>query len=242
MFDSGHQGSSGDIQGLPKHFPFSQNVGDSSHSASPESSPVVIAAIQDSHLSIVGESGPLVLQPSDLNIDIQILRDGAVEEETRTEVETGNELHQPSNITASRPVTPIDNQVESDHDRVVQGTEPDQAITGDILPDSETYSLPTPIGRFIPASAYHPLNRHCTDTTVENDGTIIGRMASCYAGQLRDELDAAREHCKRRSIRTHNELKVKWLENTRWANVYDVPIDTNPALALPLSADVWYMQ
>jgi hypothetical protein len=69
----------------------------------------VTAAIQDSHLSLVGESGPLVLQPSDLNIDIQILRDGVAEEETRTEVETGNELRQPSNITTSRPVTPIDN-------------------------------------------------------------------------------------------------------------------------------------
>jgi hypothetical protein len=109
MFDSGHQRSSSDIQGSLKHFPFSQNVEDSSHSASPESSLVVIAAIQDIHLSLIGESGPLVLQPSDLNIDIQILQDGVTEEETRTEVETGNELHQPSNITASRPVTPIDN-------------------------------------------------------------------------------------------------------------------------------------
>jgi hypothetical protein len=86
----------------------------------------VIATIQDSHLRLVGESGPLVVQLSDLNIDIQILRDGVAEEETRTEVETGNELHRPSNIIASRPVTPIDNQVESDHDRVVQGTEPYQ--------------------------------------------------------------------------------------------------------------------
>ena len=182
MFDSGHQRSSGDIQRSPKHFPFSQNVAESSRSASPKSSPVVIAAIQDSHLSLVGESGPLVLQLSDLNTDIQKLRDGVAGEETRTEVETGNELRQPSNITASRPVTPIDNQVGSDHDRVVQGTELDQATTGDMLPDSGTYSLPTPIGRFIPAPACHLLSRHCTDTTVENDGTIIGRMASCYAG------------------------------------------------------------
>jgi hypothetical protein len=242
MFDSSHQRSSSDIQGSPKHFPFSQNVEDSSHSASPKSTPVVIAAIQDSHLSLVGKSGPLVLQPSDLNVDIQILQDGVAEEETRTKVETGNELHQPSNITASRPVTSIDNQVESDHDRGIQATGPDQAATGDMLPDSGTYSLPTSIGRFIPAPAYHSLNRHCTDTTVENDSTIIGRMASCYAGQLRSELDAAREHCKRRSVQTHNELKVKWLESTRWANVCDVPINASPALALPLNADVWYTE
>ena len=241
MFDSGHQRSFSDIQRSPKHFPLSQNVEDSSRSASPISSPVVVAAVQDFHLSIMDESVPPLLHPPDLNTDIQTLRD-EIAEETRTEVETGDELHRPSNITASKSITPTDNQAEFDHDRVVQGTDPDQAITGDILPGSETYSLPTPIGRFIPAPACHLLNRYCTDTTAENDGTIIGRMASCYAGQLRDELDAAREHCKHRSIRTHNEIKVKWLENTRWANVCDVHIDASPALGLPLGADVWYMQ
>jgi hypothetical protein len=55
MFDSGHQRSSSDIQGSSKHFPFSQNVEDSSRSASPMSSPVVIAAVQDFHLSIMDE-------------------------------------------------------------------------------------------------------------------------------------------------------------------------------------------
>jgi hypothetical protein len=108
MFDSGHQRSSSDIQGSPKHFPFLQNVEDSSRSASPESSLVVTPAIQDSHLSLVGESGPLVLQPSNLNIDIQTLRDEVTEGETRTEVETGDELQKPSNVTAPRPVTQID--------------------------------------------------------------------------------------------------------------------------------------
>jgi hypothetical protein len=153
---------------------------------------VAIVEFQDSRLNIMDVSGSPLLHPPDLNTDVQTLRDEIAEEETRTEVETGDELHRPINITVSKSITPIDNQVEPDHDRVVQGADPDQAITGDILPDSETYSLPTPIGRFIPASAYQPLNRHCTDTTVENDGTIIGRMASCYAGQLRGELNAAR--------------------------------------------------
>jgi hypothetical protein len=158
MFDSGDQRSSREIQGSQKHFSLSQNVEESSRSTSPESSPMVIAAVKDSRLSIVVESGPLVLQPPDLNIDVQILRDEVAEEETRTEVEAGNELHQPSNITASRPVTQIHNQVEPDHARDVQATEPEQAITGDMQRDSETYSLPTPIGRFIPAPAYQPLN------------------------------------------------------------------------------------
>jgi hypothetical protein len=108
MFDSGHQISSGDIQGSPKHIPLSQNVEDSSRSASPESSPVVIAAIQGSQLSIIDESGPPLLHPPDLSIDIQTLRDEVAEEETRTEVETGDELHRPSNITASKSITPID--------------------------------------------------------------------------------------------------------------------------------------
>jgi hypothetical protein len=78
-----------------------------------------------------------------------------------------------------------------------------------MLLESGTYSLPTLISRFIPAPTYHLLNRHCIDTTVDNDGMIIGCIASRYAGQLRDELDAAQEHCKQSSIRTHNELKVK---------------------------------
>jgi hypothetical protein len=160
MFDSGHQRSFSDIQGSPKHFPLSQNVEDSSRSASPESSLVVIAAIQDSHLSIMDESGPPLLHRPDLSIDIQTLRDEVAEEEMRTEVETGDGLHRPSNITASKSITQIDRQVAPDHARDIQATGPDQATTGDMLPDSGTYSLPTPIGRFIPAPAYHSLSRH----------------------------------------------------------------------------------
>jgi hypothetical protein len=111
-----------------------------------------------------------------------------------------------------------------------------------MLRDSKSYPLPTPVGRFISAPAYHSLNRHCADTTVENNGTIIGRMALCYAGQLRNELDATRERYKHCSIRMCNEPKVKSLEKTRRANVCDIPIDASPALALLLNANVWYMQ
>jgi hypothetical protein len=138
----------------------------------------VIAAIQGSNLSIMDGSGPPLLYPPNLSIDIQTLRNEVTEEETRTEVETGDELYRPSNITASKSITPIGRQVDPDHNRDVQATESDQAATRDMLPDSGTYSLPTPIGRFVPAPAYHSLSRHCTDTTVENDGTIIGRIAS----------------------------------------------------------------
>jgi hypothetical protein len=191
MFDASNQRSSSGIQESQKHFPLSQNVEESSHSTSPRSSPVVITTIQDSRLSLVGESGLLVLQPPDLNIDIQTLQDEVAGGEMRTEVETGDELHRPSNITASKSITQIDNQAEPDHARNVQATEPQQEIAREMLRDSETYSLPTPIGRFIPAPDYHSLNRRCTDTTVENDGTIIGRIASCYAGQLRSRLNAA---------------------------------------------------
>jgi hypothetical protein len=206
------------------------------------SSLVVIAAVQDFHLSIIDESVPPLLHPPNLSINIQTLRDEVVEEETRTEVETRDKLYRPSNITASKSITLIDRQVEPDPARDIQATGSDQAATRDMLLESGTYSLPTPIGRFIPAPVYHSLNRHCIDTTVDNNSMIIGRIASRYAGQLRDELDTAQEHCKQRSIRTHNELKVKWLENTQWANVCDVPINANPALALLPNADVWYMQ
>jgi hypothetical protein len=88
MFDAGNQSSSSDTQQPQKHFPLSQDVEEFSHSTSPGSSQVVIAAIQDSWLSIVGELGPLGLQPSDLNIDIQTLRHGVAEEDTHIEVDT----------------------------------------------------------------------------------------------------------------------------------------------------------
>jgi hypothetical protein len=52
VFDAGYQRLSSDIQGSPKHFPFLQNVEESSRSTSPRSSPVVIAVIKDFHPSI----------------------------------------------------------------------------------------------------------------------------------------------------------------------------------------------
>jgi hypothetical protein len=78
---------------------------------------VVIAAIQNSRLSIIDELGPPLLHPPDLNIDIHNLRDEIAEEETRTEVETGDELYRPSNITASKPIIPTDRQLGPNHAR-----------------------------------------------------------------------------------------------------------------------------
>jgi hypothetical protein len=93
MFDAGNQSSSSDTQQPQKHFPLSYDVEEFSRSTSPGSSQVVIAAIQDSWLSIVGELGPPGLQPFDLNIDIQILRHGVAEEDTHIEVDTNLEIN-----------------------------------------------------------------------------------------------------------------------------------------------------
>jgi hypothetical protein len=242
MFDAGHERTSSEIQRSQEHLVFPHNVEETSRPMSSESSPVAVTTIEDSHLSMAGESGSLDPQSADPNIDIRNLREEIAEEEAQTEIETRVECHGFDSVFVSNPATQINNAVGPDGAQELQVTGPDQATTGEITRDSGIHSLPTPIGRFIPVPTCHSLNGYCTDTNVENDGTIIGRMASRYASQLRNELDAAREYSRDRNIRTHNELKVNWLENTRWANVYDVPTDTNPALAFPLNVDVWYMQ
>jgi hypothetical protein len=241
-FDAGHERPSSEIQRSQEHLAFSHDVERTSRPMSSGSSPIVITTIEDSHLSIAGESGSLVPQSADPNIGIRDLREEVAEEEAQTEIETRVERHGFDNVAVSNPATQTDNPVEPNQAEEVQITGPDQTIIGETTRDSGIHSLPTPISRFIPVPTCHSLKGYCTDTNVENDGTIIGRMASRYAGQLRNELDAAREYSRDRNIRTHNELKVNWLENTRWANVYDVPTDTNPALAIPLNVDVWYMQ
>jgi hypothetical protein len=242
ILDAGHERPSSGIQRSQEHFVFSHNVEGTSRPMSSGSSPVVVATIEDSHLSIAGESGSLDPQSSDPTIDIRNLREEVAEEEAQTEIETRVERHGFDSVAVSNPATQIENPEGSNQAQEVQVTGPGQAIVGETTRDSGIHSLPTPIGRFIPVPTCHSLNGYCTDTNVENDGTIIGRMASRHASQLRNELDAAREYSRDRNIRTHNELKVNWLENTRWANVYDAPTDTNPALAFPLNVDVWYMQ
>jgi hypothetical protein len=107
--------------------------------------------------------------------------------------------------------------------------------------DSEAFSLPTANGRFVPASTEQPKERYCTNTNVEDDGTIVGRMASRYEGWLGEILDTARKHCADLRIQEHSRLKVEWLEKTQWANIYAAPCDFDPAYQLALDADIWYM-
>jgi hypothetical protein len=242
MFDAGHERRSSETQRMQEHFFIAHNIEETSRPMSSGSSPVVATTIEDSHLSIAGESGSLDSQSSDPNIDVRNLREEVAEEEAQTDIETRIERHGFDSVGVSNSATQIENSVEPNQAQGVQITRPDQAIIGETTRDSGIHSLPTSIGRFIPVPTCHSLNGYCTSTNVENDGTIIGRMASRYSSQLRNELDVAREYHRDRSIRTHNELKVNWLENTRWANVYDASTNTSPALAFPLNVDVWYMQ
>lgn len=102
-------------------------------------------------------------------------------------------------------------------------------------------SMATSQGRFIPASPQSSLHQYCTDTNVNEDGTLTSRMASRYSGRLRDLLHLAESSLSDRSIEEHNKLKIDWLSQTRWANSYSVPTELDCRRKLPLDADVWYM-
>jgi hypothetical protein len=107
--------------------------------------------------------------------------------------------------------------------------------------DFEASSLSAASCVLFPASTEGSKGRYCTDTDVEDDGTIIGRMASRHSKRFGEVLNTAQKHHDDRSEQEHNESKVKWLEETRWASLYAAPIDLDSASQLPLDADVWYM-
>ncbi|GAB7336106.1 hypothetical protein MBLNU13_g08904t2 [Cladosporium sp. NU13] len=105
----------------------------------------------------------------------------------------------------------------------------------------ETSSILTARGRFIPTAKENLLHPYCTDTEVDDDGMIVGRMASSYSSRLRNLLHIAQKNSNDCGTEEHNKLKVAWLERTRWANTYEVPEDVDPSSSLPLDADIWYM-
>jgi hypothetical protein len=84
--------------------------------------------------------------------------------------------------------------------------------------------------------------RYCTDVNIDDDGTVVGRMASCYSSRLRDLLESAQKYSTDRRVEEHNKVKVAWLKRTRWANVSAVPQESGPNFVTPLDADVWYME
>jgi hypothetical protein len=205
-----------------------------------------ISAGGDGRSRTLYEQDPPALQSPDVTIPD---RQGRVSDE---EIQTGNESEPEftnlDDIAALETIASTSDQNELSLPKActsqIQGVQPiplAQSMSEGVTLDSEAFSLPTANGRFIPASTEQPKGRYCTSTDVEDDGTIVGRMASRYAGRLGEMLDTARKHHEDLSIQEHSRLKVGWLERTQWANVYAAPNDLDPACQLSLDADVWYM-
>lgn len=107
--------------------------------------------------------------------------------------------------------------------------------------DSEALNFSTTDCMLFPASTERRKEKYCTDTNVEDDGTVIGRMGSRHAKRLREILNTAQKHESDRGKQEDNEFKVKWLEQTRWASLYASPVDLNPMCQLPTDVDVSHM-
>jgi hypothetical protein len=229
-----------DTQGQQQHFSFSNNVEEFSRPASFESSSDAVTTIERSCSSVARESGPLVVQSFDP--DIRTWRERVAEEEMRISIESGAGLYEPENIATPKPAIQADCRVESNQAGGFQSVGTDQAIDGETMRDSEVILLPEMNDRSTPAITSHILNRYCTDASVEDGDTVVGRMAYRYVSLLQDELEAARRHSNDHSVQEQNKLKVKWLEKTRWANLYNDPTGISPRPALPLNVDIWYME
>lgn len=110
-----------------------------------------------------------------------------------------------------------------------------------VMVDLEALSMSTADSMLFPASTKESKERHCTDTDVEDDGTITGRMALRHGKRLREILETARKHHDDPRKQEDNKFKVKWLQETRWASLYAPPVDVDPVCQPPLDADVLYM-
>jgi hypothetical protein len=206
----------------------------------------VINASKDCHTRPLHEQELAALQPIDVTVPDQ-QRD-VPNEEIQTGNESEAEFTSPDDIAALETIALMGEQSEpllpkacSSQGQGLQPTPPHESMSESVTLDSEAFSYPTTNGRFIPATTERSKERYCTNTDVEDNGTIVGRMASRHASRLREILDTARKHHDDHNMKEHNELKVEWLEKTQWANVYAAPNDLDPTCQLPLDADVWYM-
>ena len=84
--------------------------------------------------------------------------------------------------------------------------------------------------------------RYCTDTTLHNDGSLVGRMAGLYSAKLKEALDAARQSSTIAKVRRYRESQAQWLGSTQWASIYTTDEDISAAEStLAATADVWYI-
>jgi hypothetical protein len=209
-------------------------------------SDVVDQPCEDCHpLALHGQEPP-ALQPSDVTTPDQ--QEYVSDEEIHTGNESEAEFTNPNDIVALEMIVLMGEQNEplipkpcSGQGQGLQPASPHQSMSEGVTLVSEAFSLPTTNGRFLPASTEISKERNCTNTDANDIDIIVGRMASRYAERLREILDTARKHHDDHIIQEQNEIKVKWLEKTQWANMYAAPNDLDPTCQLPLDADVWYM-
>jgi hypothetical protein len=186
------------------------------------------------------------VRPSD--VDIRLRESKGSEEDLQVEGESDAEFFNPGDIAALEEATRMGGpdrshllEVHSDPLSSVQCT-PSHWKDNEVMPNVEASASPTPCQGFIPAPVEGSIPRYCTDVNIDDDGTILGRMAHCYSSRLRDLLESARKYSTDRRVEEHNKVKVAWLERTRWANVSVVPQESDPNLNTPLDADVLYME
>jgi hypothetical protein len=195
--------------------------------------------------TLCGQDPPVLQSP---NVTILNRQAHVSDEETQMGNESEPEFTNLDDIAALETIALMSDQNElslpkacTSQSQGVQSVPAEQSMSEGVTLDSEAFSLPTASGRFIPTSTEQAKEQYCTNTEVGDDGTIVGRMASRYAGRLGEILDTARKHYEDLSIQEHSRLKVEWLEKTQWANIYAAPNDHNPICQLALDADVWYM-
>jgi len=66
----------------------------------------------------------------------------------------------------------------------LQPTSPHQSMSEGVILDPEALSYPTANGRSIPATTKKSEEQCCTNTDVDDDGTVVGRVVSRHAARL----------------------------------------------------------
>jgi hypothetical protein len=214
-----------------------------------DSSLSAFTAGQKHHFENSYEHGsPFIRSPE---LDIMEWQDDTIEHDIHMEVDFGPYGSIP-NVENALPTEPgrvghaevssvchmQSNQGKAVRNRFLDRPDPEGARLG-----VRVFPAPPTQGELIPTHNGRSTKRLCTDTTVDNcEETVIGRMASRYAGRLTHALTTIQKHGEDRSAREHNDLTVRWLQFTRWADICDVTTDVDSTSEHSLDADVLYMR
>ena len=184
----------------------------------------VINTVERGHSHPLREQEPSALQPTDATNPNQ--QEDVSVEENHTGLEPEAEYTRLCDNAAPETIALMGEQSEPllpkaslSQGQRLQPNPPHESMSEDVTLDSEAFSYPTTDGRFIPAITEKCKERYCTNTDIDDEGTIVGRIASLYAARLREMINTARKHHDDHIIQEYNELKIEWLEKTQWANI-----------------------